>query len=126
MAEKRHSSKKVGKILLIFIMTLLILATVGLQACNKNKGGDEGELPDEGIIGSGDPDEGVHDTESPFVGYNNVSDINKYSSKTAVGYAAEYLGTVDRQKPEVSDGGLVASGTISAYPRWGKKVDQRE
>ncbi len=38
---------------------------------------------------------------------------------TKVGYQAEYLGTTERTIPqEVSDGGLVADGTISKYPTY--------
>ena len=95
-ARSKTTSFAKSKIFLIFVIALAIAATVGLQACSKNSGGNND------------------------VAY--LSNINAYSSKTAVGYAAEYLGTVDRQTPEVSDGGLVASGDISAYPRWGKNL----
>jgi hypothetical protein len=56
---------------------------------------------------------------------------NTYASTTKVGYYAEYEGTVKRNIPtETKDEGLVASGTIPAYPTYGKTLsltkEQRE
>ena len=49
--------------------------------------------------------------------------VNRYANKTAVGYSAEYLGETSRRVPtETSDEGLVASGTIPAYPGYAKGV----
>lgn len=45
----------------------------------------------------------------------------QYKSAQAVGYFGQQLGTVNRVRPvkDVRDGGLVASGMISAYPTYG-------
>jgi uncharacterized membrane protein len=48
---------------------------------------------------------------------------NTYPSATKVGYDAEYLGTVERNIPkETKDEGLVANGTITAYPTYGTNM----
>lgn len=45
----------------------------------------------------------------------------QYKSAQAVGYFGQQVGTVNRVRPvkEIRDGGLVASGMISAYPTYG-------
>jgi hypothetical protein len=46
-----------------------------------------------------------------------------YASTTEVGYNAEYLGTVERNIPsETKDEGLIANGTITAYPTYGQTL----
>jgi hypothetical protein len=60
-----------------------------------------------------------------------ASYTNPYASATQVGYSAEYLGTVKRNIPkQTQDEGLVANGTIPAYPTYGSTLsttkEQRE
>ena len=91
------SKKNLMKIIIISTAALLaVILTIslvfGLRSCNN--------------------DDGLYDV--PFA--------NAYKNQTSVGYNAEYLGTVERHIPtaeQVTDEGLISSGTISAYPKFG-------
>ncbi len=60
---------------------------------------------------------------SLVLAYPRAVFANAYPSTTKVGYETEYLGTVDRNIPaQYQDEGLVANGTISAYPTYGRTL----
>ncbi len=113
----------VGVVLAVAIVVVIL--TVSLVSCN-------GGAPNDGIYAWHNDASlyGTKPSDNAFVGEDDFSDgsyVNTYKNRTKVGYNAEYLGTVARKIPTgTSDEGLVANGTISAYPTYGSGTSYDE
>ncbi|MDE7165032.1 MAG: M60 family metallopeptidase [Clostridiales bacterium] len=121
-ATKKHPLSTKTKLLIIGVaaaLAIVILVAIILVSCNTGK--ESG-----GNIYTGSSDNyllGSRPSDNAFVTDADISEgsfVNKYKNRTKVGYNAEYIGTTARKIPtETSDEGLVKSGKISAYPKYG-------
>ncbi|MBD5132003.1 MAG: hypothetical protein HDT28_05360 [Clostridiales bacterium] len=113
----------------VLVIALIIILAVCIPSCAHK----DGELlpfdPSFSIDGEDEHKGSVFDEIDPNDGLPTEVFSSAYVNKTKVGYKAEYLGTVERTLPNgVSDGGLVANGTIDAYPKFGQgsSLDQTQ
>lgn len=120
-AAKQKSFLDRKKLIIIaaaVLVAFVIILTVVLVSCN---GGDGDSL----IVGhkASNSYEMQRPSDNIFVDERDIAEgnfTNQYKNRTKVGYQAEYLGNVTRKLPDAPrDEGLVTSGVIDAYPRFG-------
>lgn len=128
-AKTKQPLSQKTKLIIIAVaaaLALVILLAIILVSCNtgKTSGGEIYYASNDSYLQGSRPSDNIFVTDTDIA---EGTFVNQYKNRTKVGYNAEYLGNVARKIPtETSDEGLVASGTITAYPTYGKGIGYNE